>query len=110
MRYANRDYNCAMELVLDRVGGKWKGLILWHLGEGTLRFNALRRCFPGLSPKMLTQQLRDLEDDGLLVRSVIGLKPPHVEYSLTAAGHTFIPLLHAMNAWGQTHLRPQRED
>ena len=56
LKYADRAYNCAMELVLDRVGGKWKGLILWNLGDAPCRFNALRRRFPGLSQKMLTQQ------------------------------------------------------
>ena len=109
LKYADREYNYAMELVLDRVGGKWKGLILWNLGESPCRFNALCRKFSGLSQKMLTQQLRDLEQDGLILRSVLGQVPPHVEYSLTEAGRAFIPLLHAMNQWGQQNLLPRCE-
>jgi DNA-binding HxlR family transcriptional regulator len=107
IRYANRTYNCAMELSLDRVGGKWKGLLLWHLAEGTLRFNALRRLFPGLSQKMLAQQLRELEGDGLVARTVFDEMPPRVDYALTEAGRAFVPILKAMNAWGQEHLTPQ---
>lgn len=109
LKYAEKEYNCAMELVLDRVGGKWKGLILWNLGEGACRFNALRRRFSGLSQKMLTQQLRELEQDGLILRSVLGQVPPHVEYSLSEPGRAFLPLLHAMNQWGQHHLLPRCE-
>lgn len=92
-----------MERVLDRVGGKWKGLILWSLDEHPWRFNALRRKFPGLSQKMLTQQLRELEHDGLINRTVLGTLPPHVEYTLTESGKTFIPVLHFMNDWGKQH-------
>lgn len=109
LKYADREYNCAMELVLDRVGGKWKGMILWNLGEGSCRFNALRRRFAGLSQKMLTQQLRELEQDGLIVRTVLAQVPPHVEYSLSESGKSFLPLLHAMNQWGQHHLLPRCE-
>lgn len=108
-RYAGRDYGCAMELVLDRVGGKWKGMILWNLGDAPCRFNALRRRFPGLSQKMLTQQLRELEEDGLVLRKVLSQMPPHVEYALSEAGASFLPLLHAMNAWGQRHLLPRSD-
>ncbi len=103
IQYADRQYACAMERVLDRVGGKWKGLILWSLDEHPWRFNALRRKFPGLSQKMLTQQLRELEHDGLIHRAVLGQKPPHVEYTLTEAGKSFIPVLHFMNDWGKQH-------
>lgn len=107
IRYGARSFNCPMELALDRVGGKWKGLILWHLGDGTMRFNAMRRLFPGMSQKMLTQQLRELEGDGLLTRTVFDEVPPRVEYTLTDAGQAFVPILKAMNAWGQIHLLPK---
>ena len=109
LKYADRAYNCAMELVLDRVGGKWKGLILWNLGDAPCRFNALRRRFPGLSQKMLTQQLRELEQDGLIDRRVFSQVPPHVEYALSESGKSFLPLLHAMNQWGQHNLLPRCE-
>lgn len=108
IRYGKRDYNCEMELALDRVGGKWKGLILWHLARGTLRFNEIKRLFPGLTQKVLTRQLRELEDDGLISRVVHPEIPPRVEYSPTEAGAAFAPILHTMNDWGKRHLLKTR--
>jgi len=89
-----------MELTLDLIGGKWKALIVWHLGENTLRFSDLKRTMPGITQKMLTQQLRELERDGLVHRFVYAEVPPKVEYSLTEAGKTLLPFLTSLYQWG----------
>jgi DNA-binding HxlR family transcriptional regulator len=89
-----------MEMTMDLIGGKWKVLILWNLSSGVLRFNELKRIFPEVSQKMLTQQLRDLEENGLINRTVFPQVPPKVEYSLTENGRNLVPILHEMNKWG----------
>lgn len=98
--YNNKKYNCPMEMTMDLIGGKWKAVILWHLSSRVLRFNELRRIFPDVSQKMLTQQLRDLESNGLIDRKVYPQVPPKVEYSLTELGSSLVPVLHEMNEWG----------
>lgn len=95
------DYRCGVEITLNLVGGKWKGLILWHLCQKTLRFSQLRRRITGVTQKMLTQQLRELERDGLVHRKVYPEVPPKVEYSLTRKGRSLEPLLEMMCKWGQ---------
>lgn len=93
-----------MELVLQIVGGKWKPLILWHLGrEGVQRFGELKNILPRITQKMLTQQLRELEADGMVVRTVYAEVPPRVEYSLTDMGRSFMSLLEQMCAWGRVY-------
>lgn len=109
----NTGYHCHMELTIDLIGGKWKSLILWHLGENTLRFSVLKKMLPQITQKMLTQQLRELEQDGLLKRFVYTQVPPKVEYSLTGEGKTLLPILESMCQWGinyanQTELIKQR--
>jgi DNA-binding HxlR family transcriptional regulator len=94
---------CPVTAALTVIGGKWKPVILFQLREGPLRFGALRRVVPGVTQKMLTQQLRELERDGILDRKVHFVVPPKVEYSLTAYGKTLRPLLAAMCAWGTKH-------
>ncbi len=94
-------YRCPLELSMDLIGGKWKCVILWHLRKYRLRFSQLKRIMPGITPKMLTQQLRDLEEHGLVHREVYAVIPPKVEYSLTEDGKTFLPVLHAMYKWGR---------
>lgn len=89
-----------MEMTIDLIGGKWKCLILWHLSSGVLRFNELKRLFSDISQKMLTQQLRDLEEDGFIYRKVYPQVPPKVEYSLTRIGASLVPVLQEMNKWG----------
>lgn len=98
-----KDYQCAMELTLDLIGGKWKSLILWHIAKKTLRFNELRRQLHGVTQKMLTQQLRELESDGLLVRKVYAEVPPKVEYTLTARACELLPVLEQLCAWGNRY-------
>jgi DNA-binding HxlR family transcriptional regulator len=92
---------CPVEATLDVIGGRWKGVILYHLMKGTLRFNALRRQLPNVTQRMLTLQLRELERDGLVRRTVYAEVPPKVEYDLTESGRSLEPLIHAMRAWGQ---------
>ena len=101
---------CPVALTLSLIGGKWKALILWNLLEGTMRYSALRKAVPDATPKMLTQQLRELEMDGLLHREVYPVVPPRTEYSLTAFGRTLIPVLDAMCAWGREHCGGQIEE
>lgn len=98
--YNNKTFKCPMEMTMDLIGGKWKVLILWHLSSGVLRFNELKRRFPEVTQKMLTQQLRDLEANGLLLRKVYPQVPPKVEYSLTETGSSIVPVLQQMNKWG----------
>ncbi len=95
------DYRCGVAVTLELIGGKWKGVILWHLSHKTLRFSQLRRRLSGITQKMLTQQLRELERDGLVNREVFAEVPPRVEYSLTSLGMTLKPVLVQMCEWGQ---------
>ena len=100
------DYDCPVEATLDVIGGKWKVVILFHLThDGTHRFAVLRRKIPGVSERMLTQQLRELEDDGIVHREVYPEVPPKVEYSLTEYGKTLRPITEVMCEWGQRHVK-----
>jgi DNA-binding HxlR family transcriptional regulator len=95
---------CAVECTLDVIGGRWKVLILRELLYGTRRFNELHRSLQGITQKMLTQQLRELEEEGVIHREVYLQVPPKVEYSLTETGKTLKPILDAMHEWGVKHL------
>lgn len=101
--FKNIEYQCSMELTLDLIGGKWKALILWHLGENTLRFSELKRTLPKITQKMFTQQLRELEASGLVNRFIYTQVPPKVEYSLTTAGKSLLPILETMCQWGENY-------
>ena len=92
-----------LTLAMDLVGGKWKMVILWLLRNGTLRFNELRRLLPGITQKMLTQQLRELEDSGIISRTVYPVVPPKVEYDLTDEGRKLIPSLDMLCQWSTTY-------
>lgn len=98
--FKNIEYQCSMELTLDLIGGKWKALILWHLGENTLRFSELKKTLPKITQKMLTQQLRELETSGLVNRFIYTQIPPKVEYSLTPDGKSLLPILETLCQWG----------
>jgi DNA-binding HxlR family transcriptional regulator len=101
----NLETGCSVEATLEVIGGKWKGVILYHLTtSGTLRFSELQRLKPDLSPRILTAQLRELEADGVVSRKVYAVVPPKVEYSLTDAGKSLKPLILAMQRWGDEHL------
>ena len=97
--------NCPVETTLELIGGKYKALILWHLSEKSLRFSELRRVISNATPKMLTQQLRELEAQSLIHREVFPVIPPKVEYSLTELGKSLMPVLMAMRDWGAGYLR-----
>lgn len=97
-------YQCAIEVTLDLIAGKWKALILCHLALGTMRFSMLKRTFPSITQKMLTQQLRELEMDGLLNRTVYAEVPPKVEYTLTPFGESLLPVIRIMSEWGKNYL------
>ena len=96
---------CPVEATLDLIGGKYKALILWHLSDGKLRFNELRKLIQGATPKMLTQQLRELESQRLIHREVYPVIPPKVEYSLTQLGQSLMPILVAMRDWGADYMK-----
>lgn len=102
--FKNKEYQCSMELTLDLIGGKWKSLILWHLGENTLRFSELRKQLPQVTQKMLTQQLRELEESGLVQRYIYTQVPPKVEYSLTKTGRSLLPILATLCEWGISYV------
>ena len=93
-------YSCAVELAVDVIGGRWRTVILSHLKEGVHRYGELRRLIPGVSEKMLTQRLRELEADGLVTRRDLGTAAPHVEYDLTDEGRSLAPVLQALYDWG----------
>jgi len=99
--------HCPVEAIIGLIGGKYKSLILWKLTGGTLRFSQLRKEVPAATPKMLTQQLRELETDGLIQREVFPVVPPKVEYSLTELGRSIKPVLEAMYFWGTDYLHQQ---
>ena len=97
--------HCPVEATLELIGGKYKALILWHLSEGKLRFSELKKLLANATPKMLTQQLRELETQMLVHREVYPVIPPKVEYSLTSLGRSLMPVLAAMRDWGSGYLR-----
>lgn len=91
---------CPVETTLSYLDGKWKGVILFHLMDGKLRFNELRRKLPSVTQRMLTKQLRELEEAGILSRTVFPVVPPRVDYELTAAGRSLEPIIQALAVWG----------
>lgn len=99
-----KSFQCPVEATLSLIGGKYKSLILWHLIGKKLRFNELNKLITSATPKMLTQQLRELENDGLINRIVYPVVPPKVEYSLTDFGKSIIPILESMCSWGTNYL------
>jgi DNA-binding HxlR family transcriptional regulator len=99
-RKLDQAYGCPIEVALDVIGGKWKGMVLHRLLQGTARFNELRRAVPGATQRMLTLQLRELERDGVISRTVYPEVPPRVEYRLTEFGHSLAPILQMMESWG----------
>lgn len=95
---------CPVEAAIDLIDGKWKSVVLFHLLSGTLRFNEIRRHIANVTPRMLTNQLRELEADGLIERKVYAQVPPKVEYSLSPLGRSMEPILLALKAWGDANL------
>jgi DNA-binding HxlR family transcriptional regulator len=91
---------CPVNYTLDRIGGRWKPLIMWTLRNGTRRYNELKKGIPSITEKMLIQHLKQLETDGLVTRKVVEVMPPHVIYDLSSTGKELIPALDAMAVWG----------
>lgn len=98
-----------VEIALHILGGKWKVLILWHLIDTPRRYGALRRLMPDITEKMLIRQLRELEEDGIISRTVYESVPPHVEYAITGYGQSLYPILGALCQWGWSHLEHQQD-
>lgn len=102
-------YSCAVEATTDIIGGKWKAVILYYLLQGPKRFNELRRLLPEVTQRMLTLQLRELEQDGIVHREVYKEVPPKVEYSLTRFGTSLGPIIVQMLEWGEQYLEQIQE-
>lgn len=98
------NFGCPVEATLEVIGGKWKGLMIYHLLGGAKRFNELRRLMPDITQRMLTRQLRELEKDRIVKRTVFPEVPPKVEYSLTGYGRTLEPILKMIQHWGAQYL------
>lgn len=98
-----KEYNCFFQLATDIIGGKWKSMVLWSLKDGILRNGELKRLIPAISQKMLTQQLRELEEIGVVKRVVYPVIPPKVEYSLSDTGNKLIPILQDLHDWGKEY-------
>lgn len=98
-------FNCEKELTLSIISGKWKMLILWNLGKSEKkRFGELRKLIPEITPRMLVNQLRELEEDYIIHRKVYPVVPPKVEYSLTKQGESLMPILEHMYEWGKNYM------
>jgi DNA-binding HxlR family transcriptional regulator len=97
-----KEYHCAMDVTMDFIGGKWKTVVLWYLRKDKKRFGELRKLIPNITEKMLSLQLKDLENDGLVTRKIHPEVPPRVEYFLTDFGRTLIPTLEEIARWGRT--------
>ncbi len=103
-----KEDRCPTETALDLIGGKWKGMILYYLCSGTKRFNELMRLTPGITQRMMTKQLRELESKGIVHREVYPEVPPKVEYSLTKLGKTLEPVIGELEKWGDYYLHTSK--
>lgn len=104
MKNKNKMAQCAVDYAFQRIGGKYKGRILWILRDGILRYGELKRAVVGITPKMLTQTLKELEADQLIGRKVYLEVPPKVEYSLTETGKELIPFISQLRSWGEKQI------
>lgn len=96
-----KEYHCAMDVTMDYIGGKWKTVVLWYLRKEKKRFSELKKLVPNITEKMLSLQLKDLENHGIVKRKVYPEVPPRVEYYLTDFGKTLIPMLEEISKWGR---------
>jgi len=106
-KIAKRKAYCPVDYAFQRIGGKYKGRILWYLKDGVKRYGELKRLVEGVSPKMLTQALKEMEDDGLITRKVFLEVPPRVEYALTESGSDLIPSVDQLRIWGQKQMQSE---
>ena len=102
-------YRCPVTATVRLIGGKWKLIILWCISNGINHFGKLHRAIPSVSKKMLTSELRALEQDGIISRTVYPVVPPKVEYHMTPFGQTLLPVLNVMAEWGREHALPLQE-
>lgn len=100
--YKGKKYLCSLELAMDVIGGKWKSLLIFHLRNGAMRSSALQHSLTGISNKMFTQSIRELEADGIVKREIFPVIPPKVEYSLTEKGKTLVPIMENLARWGRS--------
>lgn len=105
MSICHNNITCPVDATINLIGGKYKSLILWHLLDGTLRFGELKKLIPNATAKMLTQQLRELEESNLITRTVYPVVPPKVEYNLSEFGKSIKPILITMYDWGENYLK-----
>ena len=103
LRSATIRRQCPVETSLSIIGGKWKGMILYHLLSGTKRFSELEKAMPAVTHRTLTLQLRELENDGIVSRKIYAEVPPRVEYSLTEFGRSVRPVIESLRQWGQAY-------
>jgi len=101
--YKDKSYYCQVELALDIIGGKWKGVILWYLKEDNLRYSELKRKITSISEKILIKELKSLQQHDIVKRKSYDVVPPKVEYSLTRYGKTLIPIVDMLSSWGDKH-------
>ncbi|MFM7023450.1 MAG: winged helix-turn-helix transcriptional regulator [Flavobacteriales bacterium] len=96
-----QEFHCALSITMHFIGGKWKSVILWYLRKDIKRFNEIKKHIPDITEKMLSLQLRSLEEDGIIKRKIYPEVPPRVEYSLTDFGKTMVPMIEAIAKWGR---------
>ena len=104
MNKNSKKYYCPVDYAFQRIGGKYKGRILWYLKDGIMRYGELKRIVEGITPKMLTQTLKELEADELISRKVYLEVPPKVEYTLTTTSQELIPFINQMRIWGEKQM------
>ncbi len=102
--FNEKSYKCSLEAAMDVLGGKWRSLILWHLIEGKLRFSQVQKIVPGISKKVLSEHLRILEKNGLIIRTVYPTVPPSVEYEISPTGKSLADILDQLERWGRKNL------
>ncbi len=102
-----KGYQCPLEATMNIIGGKYKGIIIGHLINKTLRYNELQKLIPQATPKMLIQQLKELEANGIINRKLYPVVPPKTEYSLSKRGETLIPIIIELNKWGINYLKEE---
>lgn len=105
-----KEITCPVEMTISLIGGKYKVVILWHLMNGTLRYNEIHKKLSKATDKMLTQQLRELERDGLITRTVYPVVPPKTEYNLTELGESLRPIFLRIHTWGSNYMEAQKEE
>lgn len=105
MSKVKKEYDCALVLTIDLIGGKWKLIILWYLIGGEKRFGELKKSISNITQKMLTEQLRELQERGIISRKVYATVPPKVEYSMTDFGTSLIPLINGLCTWTEEYAK-----